>query len=299
MTSAITLKQYWLERRSRRWWTRRLIPRGRGQLELFTDEEEQFIQHEVERMLWEPLCQRGGWERKWLTDLRELSRDESLVVEIKMAAGRYAESLEKCLPLQEFIKKGEGWLTLPGCYYSRKPVTRQMNKSLWLAGTELRREAVASKHRLKRWLAEFVLAGCPQPVSNFKMECLYLLRGADGNVTRLVRLTNTKGETSEGREIGGADVLPNEMYAGSEKFREWVASKGNFAWGSMGGAGNTELQLLQLDVTEETAYRVIKLVEYCGWYEIKGEGRQAEGGPANGCVGGARGGAVFTRVMDV
>ena len=33
---------------------------------------------------------------------------------------------------------------------------------------------------------------------------------------------------SEGLEIGGADILPNEMYAGAEKFRQWVASKSNF-----------------------------------------------------------------------
>lgn len=33
------------------------------------------------------------------------------------------------------------------------------------------------------------------------------------------------------------------------------------------GAGNTELQLLQVDVTEEAAYRMVKLIEYCGWHQ--------------------------------
>ena len=49
------------------------------------------------------------------------------------------------------------------------------------------------------------------------MECLYLLRGADGNVTRLVRLVNTKGEMSEGREIGTLLNL-DDLCAGSNVF---------------------------------------------------------------------------------
>ena len=119
------------------------------------------------------------------------------------------------------------------------------------------------------WFAAYILEGLPLAVSNFKMECLYLLRGPDGNVMRLVRFMNTKGEVSLGNEIGGADILPNEMYAGAEKFRQLVATKGNFTWGHVGGAGNTELQILQVDVTEEAAYREVKLIEYCGWHELK------------------------------
>jgi len=78
-----------------------------------------------------------------------------------------------------------------------------------------------------------------------------------------------RGKAEAGSEIGGADKLPNEFYAGSEKFRQLVQSRGNFTWGGEGGAGNTELQLLQWDVTEAAAYREIKLIQYCGWHEIK------------------------------
>jgi hypothetical protein len=246
-----------------------MSPTKLGQLELFTDEEEQYIQQEVARLLWGPkLPNAGEKERQFVKQLRELSRDESLVVELKAAAGRYAEALGECLPAQECIRRGKKWVTLPGCYYSRKAVTAKTNKGLYSAAMDLKREATAKKDPVKKWFAQYIIDGAAQVVSNFKMECLYLLRGADGSVTRLVRLMNTKGEVSKGNEIGGADILPNEMYAGAEKFRQWVQSKGNFTWGCE-GAGNVELQLLSWDVTEEAAYREVKLIQYCGWHEIR------------------------------
>ena len=270
MTSTITLAQHeGLRQAFESAFDAAVLPERIGQLELFSDEEERFLQQEVARLLYEPkLPSAMDAERKWVDQLRELSRDESLVVGMKAAAGRYAAALEKCLPEQKFIRRGKGWLTLPGCYYTRKPVTAKTNKGLFTAALTLRQEAKETAQPLKKWLAEFILAGEPAAVSNFKMECLYLLRGADGNVTRLVRLVNTRGEMSAGREVGGADLLPSDMYAGAEKFRQWVASKGNFTWGGDGGAGNTELQSLQWDVTVDAAFRVVQLIEYCGWHEI-------------------------------
>lgn len=271
-----------------------------GQQELFSSEEERHIQLEVGRKLYEPkLPNAGAQERKWVELLREFSRDEKLVVNVKIACRMYADALAACLPAQEYIPhpkpdSGRKWLTLPGCYYTRKGViTAKTNKGLYEALLDLKAEAQRVKNRNLRWLADFLMAGMPAAVSNFKMECLYLLRGADGNVTRLVRLVNTKGEMSEGREIGGADMLPNELYAGSEKFRQWVQSKGNFAWGGDAGAGNTELQAMQWDVTEDAAYRTVKLIEYCGWHEIKkaGGGQPARGiWFYNGCAIDGKGG---------
>lgn len=264
-----------------------MLPYRMGQLELFSDEEEQFIQHEVERKLHKPkLPNAGPRERLWLEKLKAFARDESLVVNVKAAAGRYAVALESLLPRQEFIRKKmrvkkskeeeeetepggkqeSNWLTLPGCYYTRRPITSKTNKSLFAAAVDLK--TGAGKDMEKKWLAQFLLDGEPEAVSNFKMECLYLLRGADGNVTRLVRLVNTLGEISEGREIGGADVLPSEEFGSAEKFRTWCLGKGNFNWGVGGGAGNLELQMLHSDVSAGAAYRVIRLIEYCGWHEI-------------------------------
>ena len=240
-----------------------------AQLELHTDEEEQFIQQEVARKLWQPMLPNAGpAERGYVRRLRLLSRDESLVVTLKAAAGRYADALARCLPMQECIRKGKKWVTLPGCYYKRRPVTGRTDPALATAAKELLLEATAKKDRVKKWFAKYILDGPAVAVSNFRMDCLYLLRGPEG-VTRLVRLMNTKGEVSKGDQIGGADILPNEMGSGAEKFREFVQTAGNFTWGCEGGAGNTELQLLQLDVTEETAYREVKLIEYCGWHELQ------------------------------
>ena len=266
-----------------------VLPYRMGQLELFSDEEEQFIQHEVERKLHKPkLPNAGPRERLWLEKLKAFAQDESLVVVVKMAAGRYATALEGLLPRQEFIRKAGAknhkpededeeaepggkqkskWMTLPGCYYTRNPITAKTNKSLFSAAIELKKES--AKDADKKWLAQFLLDGEPEAVSNFKMECLYLLRGADGNVTRLVRLVNTLGEVSDGPETGGTDILPAVEFSSAEKFRAWCLLKGNFNWGVGGGAGNLELQMLHSDVSSNAAYKVARLIEYCGWHALK------------------------------
>ena len=78
-----------------------VLPYRMGQLELFSDEEEQFIQHEVERKLHKPkLPNAGPRERLWLEKLKGFAKDESLVVVLKAAAGRYASALEELLPRQ-------------------------------------------------------------------------------------------------------------------------------------------------------------------------------------------------------
>jgi hypothetical protein len=100
-------------------------------------------------------------------------------------------------------------------------------------------------------------------------DCLYLLRGSDGKVTRLVRLVNTRGEESEGKEVGNAVVLPPEMYASAEIFREWCSSQGNFDFGVGEGAGNLELQKLHADISNDAAYRVVRLIQCSGWYELR------------------------------
>jgi hypothetical protein len=282
------------------------LPYRMGQLELFSDEEEQFIQNEVERKLYKPkLPNAGSRERLWLEKLKAFAKDESLVVIVKAAAGRYASALEALLPRRQFMRrgfkrpsakaahdaqaaaggaavpdeeeaaalspeatavKGSKWITLPGCYYTRKPVTPKTNAALYAAIKDLKENA--GRDPDKRWLAQFLAEGEPEEVANFKMECLYLLRGTDGNVTRLVRLVNTVGEMSKGPETGETDILPAEQFASAEKFRAWCQLKGNFCWGVGGGAGNIELQMLHRDVANNAAYRVARLIEYCGWHGL-------------------------------
>lgn len=247
-----------------------VAPERLGQLELYSDEEEDYLRRNVSRLLWEPkLPNAGAQERLWLKDLEGFARDPDLVIALKLQAARYAAALKKCLPEQEVVKRDGQFVRLPGCYYTRKPVTPASSKELWKLATELRREATEAQDWKRQWLADFLLAGVPQAVSNFRMECLYLLRAANGTATRLVRLVNTKGEKSLGDEVNGMVRLPNEMGSSAEKFRQWVQSMGNFTWGCEGGAGNVELQLLQLDVTEDVAYRTVQLVETAGWYELR------------------------------
>jgi hypothetical protein len=244
-------------------------PEKMGQQEFVTDEEERYIQQEVDRLLHKPsLPNAGPAERKTVDKLKAFAKDETLPINLKAAAGRYAQALEELLPRQEFIKRGKGWLTLPGCYYTQKPVTSKTNKALYDVAREQLEAAKLTKDAKKKWLAEYILGGMPEAVSNFKMECLYLLRDAKGDVTRLVRLVNTLGEISMGREMGGADILPSVEFSSAEKFRAWCLGRGNFTWGVGGGAGNIELQMLHVDVSHSSAYRVVQLIEYCGWHKL-------------------------------
>jgi hypothetical protein len=246
-----------------------VLPSRVAQLELFANEEQQHIQREVNRKLWTPrLPNAGDLERKWMHWLRGLARDDSLVVNLKAAAAQYAAALEKCLPAQEWLRINDKTVKVPGCYYVRRPVTPKTNKALFEAAMSLKQEADAAKHRRKKWLAQFLLDGMPVAVSNFKMRVLYLLRQSDGTVERLVKLMNIEGEESKGGVMGDGSILPNDMYAGSEKFRQQVQTMGNFTWGSDGGAGNTELQALQVDVTKALAHREVQLIESVGWYPL-------------------------------
>lgn len=250
-----------------------------GQQELFPEEDEAFIQHEVERLLYEPkLPNAGNRERRWIKKLREFARDDALVVTVAMLLKETLKAFEDMLPRQEFVRRGKEYLTLPGCYYTRRKLTPKTAKERYKALLELRREAIDDQDWPLKWLADFLMEGVPEPVSNFKLECLYLLRGSDGNVTRLVRLVNVLGEVSEGREFGGTDVLPSDAFASAEKFRAWCLSKGNFNWGVGGGAGNIELQMLHADTSSKAAYKVAKFVEYVGWHELKGHGEPLKPG---------------------
>jgi len=214
---------------------------------------------------WKPqLPNAGEAEREDLDRLRQFCQDESLDMILREAADLYADALEKCLPRHDRIRMGQQWVTLPGCYYSRKPVTPTRNARLFKAATELRRAAAVKQDGLKSWLAQYFLDGIPAAVSNFKMDCLGLVHGADRHVTRLVRFMNTEGEISKGNEVGGTDLVPNKMYSTAGRFKTFAWSKGNFIWyGKL-----RELLLLHWDVTEQAAYRDLRLVQGYGWHEI-------------------------------
>jgi hypothetical protein len=251
----------------------------------FPYEDGAYIRQEVERMVYEPkLPSAGNRERRWLRQLwdhlRQQLKRETVPMVINQAVRDYARALEQMLPKREWIRRKDGSiLTLPGAYYSRKRVTPK-NKDLFCACHQMRQDF--PKDARKQWLADFLLEGIPEMVADFKMECLYLLRGADGNVTRLIKFVNMRGEESKGREVGHADVLTEDMFAGADKFRQYCLSKGNFNFGVGSSAGNLDLQKLHSDVSNDAAYRVIKLVQYVGWHALPKHASDA--GAADGQV---------------
>ena len=131
--------------------------------------------------------------------LRKFSRDESLVVILKVKAGKYADALARCLPMDEFIQQGKKYVTLPGCYYTRKLVTGKTDKALFTAAMELLIEASAKKDREKKWLALYLLEGLPVPVSNFELKCLYLLRDSRRQRDAAGAAHEYKGRSEQGR----------------------------------------------------------------------------------------------------
>jgi hypothetical protein len=138
-------------------------------------------------------------------------------------------------------------------------MTSRENRQMYQWLSELREQAGMTRKWDVKWLAELRLGGLPAPVSNFEIKCMFLSRGEDGPVTRLVQLTNVKGEVSR------LEKLDPRSFAGSEKFQEWCNACGNFNW----QGGTKEVQLLREDLFADSAFRTVHRVDVCGWKEAK------------------------------
>jgi hypothetical protein len=233
-----------------------------GQLSLFTDEDEDFIRREVERMLYEPsLPNGGGKERRVIERLKQIA--------VKAGGdwqhqGRAYAAMAKWRAVLAVDPRN------PGRYYTRKPMTMKFDS----VGVKLLRameeSAEETGDREHKWFARLLLDGLPEPVSDFKMECLFLLRKSDGSVDRLVRLRNMVGEVSRGEHHGGSVVLDEHAFASPERFREWCLKWGNFNW-----SGNqTDLHKLQEDIGRLAAWQVINRVDSVGWFTEPDESRR-------------------------
>ncbi len=220
-----------------------------GQLGLFNDDIEGFIRKEVDRKLYEPkLPNAGDRERKWVERLEKLAamREWSGSRRAFHAAARVKALLPK-----------EPWN--PGKYYERTPLTIRNGKTEFEWLKDLRDINEAEKQWERKWFAELLLGGLPEEVSNFRIECLYLLRMPDGHIERRVRLVNILGESS------GEINLDSKAFASPEKFRDYCLSWGNFAW-----SGNqTALQALHADICAEAAWKMINLVVTLGWLPLE------------------------------
>ena len=218
------------------------------QLHLLPDADEDYVSKEVDRLLYEPaLASAGDRERKIVERLKKLSRQKEWDGATKAATAMKA--WQKVLP--ENPKN-------PGFYYVRTPMKPINNKVEyeWLQG--LKQSAHAAKQWDKKWFAQLMLDGSPEPCADFVMKCSHLLRCADGKVSRLVELTNVLGETS------GKVLMDSKAFHSPKDFRQWCLEQGSFNW----GAGEKELQKLHLDIARLAAWKVVKQVVTLGWYPL-------------------------------
>lgn len=248
-----------------------------GQLRLFHDDDEKFIREEVARRMYEPQLPNGGSrERKFIERLKKLARDTEW--DGHWRAAKAVKAWIAVLP--DCTCGGAGcshcWKKA-GRYYIRKPLKLRENKEEYKWLSALRDSAHMNKLWEQKWFAQMLLDGLPEPVSNFKLQCKFLLRDAEGNVTRLVQLTNTAGESCRGPNPGGCQIMTARDFCAPEKFREWCLFKGNFDW----SAGVTELHKLHDDVAHDNAWRVVNHIHSCGWHSLRGP-RSAEGGALPG-----------------
>ncbi len=132
-----------------------------GQAGWLEAEDEEHVQREVERKLYQPrLPNAGEQERDWVRRLQRHAADAELVTGVRHLCRQYAVEFGKLLPAQEFVKRADGqYLTLPGAYYTRKRPLTKKTSPLFGALIELKSDAVEARHWDRAWLAEFLLQG--------------------------------------------------------------------------------------------------------------------------------------------
>jgi hypothetical protein len=141
-----------------------------------------------------------------------------------------------------------------GRYYTRRPMTKHADRAGYKWACDLRDAAFAANDPERLWFAEELLAGMPECVSNFQLECLCLLQDSDGQVTRLVRLKNVAGEMSRGMNLDGNEILDAHTFCNSRRFAKWCLARGNFLW----TGGLAELRMLQAVVADSMAWRIYR-----------------------------------------
>lgn len=218
------------------------------QLKLFDESEEDHIRKEVERKLYEPTLPNGGdRERRIIERLKKISRLKD-----------FADAWQAGIALNAWSKVLPEDPRNSGRYYIRRPMLEKRDKAEFKWFKERQEEAKKNKQWEKVWFYELMLDGPPEAVSNFELECLYLLKRADGLVSRLVRLKNLVGETT------AIVDMDSEAFHAPQKFRKWCLEQGNFTW----GAGEKELQRLHNDVAQLTAWKVVNQVVTLGWLPL-------------------------------
>ncbi len=213
-----------------------------GQIHFHGSEEERFISREVARMLYEPQLPHGGHkERRIVEKLLKMAKDQ-----------QWAHA-----PRAYFAAKR--WEAIAGRYYECKPITERTNKKDFEIFTMSREAADRAQDWDRKWFAQLMLDGAPEAVSDFWLECMFLMEKPDGHIDRLVRLHNVRGEKTKLIPIDA------EAFHAPQKFRKWSIDHGNYSY----GGGEKQLQKIHEDVASAAAFRTVTQVVTIGWHALE------------------------------
>lgn len=222
---------------------------------LFGSQAERIIQNQLARRLHEPRLPFGG-KAEW-----EISE-----VCFRLGRDKEFELHGHAMMLAEAFRE------VQGRYYAREPLKIKYQDKLLHENTrqaEGKRAAQTGDFDKYIFYTQMLL-GRPKGVSDFRLDCKFVVVRPNGSRQRMVTL--------HGRHAPGSRLvsLDSKSFTAPRDFREWLADQGNWTW----EAGERELQALQLDVNHTSAYMDVHQVTWFGWYssdavekKLVGQGR--------------------------
>ncbi len=237
-----------------------------SQLTLFDKREEQIIRNGLVRLWYKPLLPFGGEKELALArTLEKLARDKE-----------WAHAVHARL-------MGKAFRQVAGWYYIRVPKTapQKQDRTFYLTCKGAAEERANSKElgdterqmwRDRARFYEEYLAGQPDGVADFFLDCRFTLVKLDATRDRMVVLRNRIDKTK-------LIALDANSFTAPRDFKRWVENQGDFTWMT----GEQELELLRHDVHQLSAYRRVYQVAHFGWHAepklwIASDGAIAEDG---------------------
>jgi hypothetical protein len=206
---------------------------------IFTEVEECFIRSGLSRLYRQRQLLFGGVEE------RELAQ------KLKQLAEGPLKDVPAVFELAERYRQVSGGF---GGYYTLLPL-RDIDRDKL---TIKRDQAQGDKDLI--WYCEVAMRGHPKVVSDFRINCHFVLVREDGTRQRMVTLENRNGEKSDLVSLGA------RPFTAPRDFREWLANQGNFTWKE----GERELEKLQSDINSEAAFLEVVEVTSLGDHEPSG-----------------------------
>ena len=146
---------------------------------------------------------------------------------------------------------------LAGRYYIFKPWSEPVR----LAWEKARKAAQGAEDVEALRIADIVLKGIPQWITDFVVEPLYVLVKVNGTRVRVVRIRNVHGEVTPPLH------WPAEEYSSPKPMRIWLANNANCAnW----AAGERELNYMGMDVGQQLVGKEVVEVALRGHHHASG-----------------------------